>query len=79
MKKKKNHLSEEAMKAKKLLNKKNRKATLGIIALYILIVVTGFTVSKTGNENFKYVFDVVIVPTCIALLTYELKDMWGKK
>lgn len=79
MKKKKKSLSEEAMKAKKLLNKKNRKATLGIIALYIIIVVTGFTVFKTGNEDFKYVFGAVIVPTCGALLVEELKDMWGKK
>lgn len=79
MKKKKKSLSEEAMKAKKLLNKKNRKATLGIVALYIIIAVTGFTVTKTGNDDFKYVFGAVIVPTCSALLIYELKDMWEKK
>ena len=80
MKKKKNKsLSEEAMKAKKLLNKKNRKATLGIVALYIIILVTGFTVFKTGNEAFKFVYSSFLAPSCSALLVFELENMWRKK
>lgn len=77
--KKNKSLSKEARKFKKLLKKNNKITTLGIIALYIILAVTGFAIFQTGNEALKFVYSSCVVPSCSALLIYDLKETWGKK